>query len=94
MSASSLLLASTSVMAASGAMAWAHWTSREISTAQPTWLGSFSSNGVSPSGATMVNLGSGRPKVWSNRARSSRMVGLWKASTMAMVRPRPVMPAL
>src|SRR3984957_9601820 len=90
MSASWSLLASTRSMVEAGAMACAHWTSREISEAQSTSSALVGSNGVSPSGAMMLSLGFGSPNVESNSARSLAMVGLWKASTMAMVLRAPV----
>ena len=43
-------------MFAPGAMAWAHRTSNEISSAQPTMLSSVGSKAVSPSGAIWVNV--------------------------------------
>ena len=43
-------------MLAPGAMACAHRTSSEISSAQPVMLGSPVTNGVRPSGATWVNV--------------------------------------
>ena len=89
MSASSLDLASTSLIVAAGAIACAHSTSSVISPAQPTWLASFWSNGVRPSGATMFTVAAGSSKTWSNRSRSCWMVGLWKASTMTIVLPAP-----
>ena len=90
MSASSLDFASTSLIVAAGAIACAHSTSSVISPAQPTWLASFWSNGVRPSGATMFTVAAGTSKTWSNRSRSCWMVGLWKASTMTIVRPAPL----
>ena len=75
MSASSLVLASTRVMFAPGAMAWAHSTSNEISAAHPVMLLSPGTNGVSPSGAIWVNLprlGSfGRPSPFRPGSRKS-----------------------
>src|SRR5207248_3195432 len=72
------LFPSTSKMLAPGATAWAHSTSRDVSSDQllsgavrvepPLWL-------------TLLKTGSGKPKATSKRWRSDAMVGASNAST-------------
>jgi len=56
MSASAFDFASTKVMFAPGAMAFAHITSSEISWAHRDMLASLGTNGVNPSGASWVDV--------------------------------------
>src|SRR5260370_33094316 len=77
---------------APGAMAWAHSTSRLVSTVQLiSACGMFLGLNVGqPVGQRIVkDGGAGIPKVLSKTARSFVIVGLPKASTMRMVWPLP-----
>src|SRR5262249_28504669 len=78
------LAASTSTMLAYGATAWAHSTSRAVSSSQPP----VGSDEVAPS-FTTVRLIAGRLYCASNVVRSLWIWGASYASTMAMVSPRP-----
>ena len=86
--------ASTRTSFASGAIAWAHCTSRLVSNAQPAWMPCIAGlkDGV-PVGWRIVRSGAGRPNVELKNCRSSRAVGLPYESTMTIVSPFPVMPA-
>ena len=87
---------SSSRILAPGANTCVHSTSSVVSSAQPVMSLLFGSNGGTgpASWRTVSDGGSGRPKVWSNTCRSFAMVGEPKASTMTIVRPLPVIPAL
>src|SRR5262249_56743677 len=82
-----------STMFAPGAIACAHSTSNVVSTDQPNWLGSLTSNGGGePAGVISVNDGLGSPITASNVCRSVAIVGLPKASMITIVPPVPVIP--
>src|SRR2546425_12861734 len=88
--------ATARTMFASGAIAWAHSTSRVVSTAHPptSWSLLLKLLDGQPTGQiTWKEGGSGRPKVASKNLRSFSIVGLPNASTMTIVWPRPVIPA-
>ena len=78
-------------MFALGAIACAHSTSSEVSTAhdQPGPAGSVPGSVVPPVSLTTVSAGSGRENCWSKECRSETMSGALYASTMAMVWPVP-----
>ncbi len=78
-------------------MEWEYSTSREVSTPQPGWSGlSVGLNGgTGPAGWMILNDGgAGRPYAWSNVCRSLWIVGDPYESTITIVSPRPVSPAL
>ena len=77
-------------------MAWAYSTSSEVSSPQDT-IGppeDGSQGGREPAGVTIESDGgAGRWKALSKVARSARIVGDPKQSTMTIVSPLPVSPA-
>ena len=82
------VFASTRTMFASGAVAWAHSTSSDSSTAQPALS---RGSRVPPVSLMTLKLGgAGKPKVRSNVVRSELIRGALNASTMAMVWPAPL----
>src|SRR3984957_11179394 len=76
---------------APGAMECEYSTSRVVSSAQPTWVALFGSNGGTFPNFMICRVGSGNPNCWSKWCRSAAMVGDPKESTITMVRPLPVM---
>src|SRR2546430_2492647 len=81
------------IMFAPGAIACAHWTSSDVSSAHPTWVQLVSSKGTVPSGDNTCNDGgAASPNPVSNCARSVLTVGLPNESKMTIVWPVPSNP--
>jgi hypothetical protein len=85
---------STRMIRAAGAMACAHWTSSDVSSAQLTIVELFPSNpGTGPAGRIISSFGARSPNWRSKTVRSCRIVGEPKLSTMTIVWPVPLIPA-